>query len=435
MRRIILLTLVICCVHAIVHASLTDGLELMYSFTENFNDSSNNNRNGISYGVQLAEDRFGNQNKAGFFNGSSYIDTNWYPLSYNKLTLSAWIKPHAINWDNMIICSGRDTYDPYGGFQLNVYNDYRLIGGGDICNNPDLNRQAVTTPNSISLFNWQMCTMTYDGMTIKLYLNGKLVTEKNYAENHPFMVSADKVLIGMMGVGWNIYHFNGYIDEVRIYNRTLTDDEVFTLYQSDNSTLPVTLSSFTATYTASNTVSINWQTESESNMIGYYIYRSNSNDVSSSERVSSLLTAYNQPETQNYSFTDREIEYETTYYYWLQSCDLDGSQQYHGSICITTGNGQTIQNPVITINTRLKNAYPNPFNPSTSISFDLASPENVIIDIYNIKGQLVKRLVNKDYDKGNHSIIWNGRDNNGVNCGTGVYFYRMSAGKTVQTKK
>ncbi len=203
----------------------------------------------------------------------------------------------------------------------------------------------------------------------------------------------------------------------------------------DIETLPVTLSSFTASYTASNTVSINWQTESESNMIGYYIYRSNSNDVSASERVSSLLTAYNQPETQHYSFTDREIDYETTYYYWLQSCDLDGSNQYHGSICVTTGNGQTIQNPLIPVTTKLNNAYPNPFNPSTTISFDLAGTENVCINIFNIKGQLIKNICNKTYDKGNHSIIWDGKDNQGNSCGTGVYFYKMTAGKTRQSKK
>jgi len=203
----------------------------------------------------------------------------------------------------------------------------------------------------------------------------------------------------------------------------------------DNPTLPVTLSSFTAVYNASNTVSINWQTESENNMIGYYIFRSGNNNMSDAERVSNLLTAYNQPETQNYSFTDTEVDYETTYYYWLQSCDLDGSQVYHGSICVTTGNGQTIQNPVIPINTVLKSAYPNPFNPSTTLSFDLASLETVKIDIFNAKGQLVKNLTHTVYSAGSHAVIWDGRDHDGHNCGTGVYYYRMVAGNSIQTRK
>ncbi|HPM02722.1 MAG TPA: GLUG motif-containing protein [Candidatus Cloacimonadota bacterium] len=80
-------------------------------------------------------------------------------------------------------------------------------------------------------------------------------------------------------------------------------------------------------------------------------------------------------------------------------------------------------------------AYPNPFNPSSTISFDLTSPETVKIDIYNVKGQLVKHITNQFYHTGKHSIIWDGKDSEGNNCGTGVYFYKMFAGKTIQTRK
>ena len=80
-------------------------------------------------------------------------------------------------------------------------------------------------------------------------------------------------------------------------------------------------------------------------------------------------------------------------------------------------------------------AYPNPFNPSTTLSFDVTSNENVAINIYNVKGQLVKNICNQVYNRGYHSIIWNGKDNNCTQCSTGVYFYRMQVGKTIQTKK
>ena len=170
-------------------------------------------------------------------------------------------------------------------------------------------------------------------------------------------------------------------------------------------------------------------------MIGYYVYRSTDSHVSNAQRISNIISANNQPETHNYSFTDSETEYETTYYYWLQSCDLDGSNQYHGSICVTTGNGQTIQNPLIPITTKLKNAYPNPFNPSTSISFDIADPSDVKIEIFNTKGQKVRDLLSGYCNVGSHSIVWNGKDNNGIHCGTGIYFYKMQAGKFVQVNK
>lgn len=83
----------------------------------------------------------------------------------------------------------------------------------------------------------------------------------------------------------------------------------------------------------------------------------------------------------------------------------------------------------------LKNAYPNPFNPSTTISFDVVTPCNVSINIYNIKGQLVKKLVDEAYNKGTHSIVWNGKDNNNNLCTSGVYFYKMQAGHYSQSKK
>ncbi len=83
----------------------------------------------------------------------------------------------------------------------------------------------------------------------------------------------------------------------------------------------------------------------------------------------------------------------------------------------------------------LYSAYPNPFNPSTTISFDLKNHEEVKINIYNIKGHLVKRLVNKVYDKGRYSVIWDGKDSQGTPCGNGIYFFQMLTDNTIQTKK
>ncbi len=196
----------------------------------------------------------------------------------------------------------------------------------------------------------------------------------------------------------------------------------------DDQTLPLTLSSFTAAYTASNTVSINWQTESESNMMGYYVYRSTTNNVSTAHKASNIITANNQTSTHNYNFTDFEVEYETTYYYWLQSLAYDGANEYFGSISITTGNGQTTEIPQIPIITKLNSAYPNPFNPTTTISFDLATDTDVTIDVYNSKGQKVQSLVNNTFKMGNHRVVWNGLDTHNKSCGTGTYFFRMKAG-------
>ena len=71
--------------------------------------------------------------------------------------------------------------------------------------------------------------------------------------------------------------------------------------------------------------------------------------------------------------------------------------------------------------------YPNPFNPSTNIMFHLASASNISIDIYNIKGQRVRNLVNEYYLAGKHQKIWDGKDNQGREASNGVYFYQMKA--------
>jgi len=83
----------------------------------------------------------------------------------------------------------------------------------------------------------------------------------------------------------------------------------------------------------------------------------------------------------------------------------------------------------------LHSAYPNPFNPSTTISFDLTSPSEVKIDIYNVKGQFVKNIANNAYNTGSHTVVWDGRDYKGNHCGSGVFFYKMTAGKRTKTRK
>ncbi len=79
--------------------------------------------------------------------------------------------------------------------------------------------------------------------------------------------------------------------------------------------------------------------------------------------------------------------------------------------------------------------YPNPFNPETTISYNVNYNENVSIEIYNVKGQLVNTLVNSPQTLGNHKVVWNGRDNNNNKVSSGLYFYKMTNGKYSGTKK
>jgi len=79
--------------------------------------------------------------------------------------------------------------------------------------------------------------------------------------------------------------------------------------------------------------------------------------------------------------------------------------------------------------------YPNPFNPSTIINYSLPRRSNVKIEIYNILGQTVRQLTDENRTAGNHSVTWDGLDNNGQSVSTGVYFYRITADNFTETKK
>ncbi len=92
-------------------------------------------------------------------------------------------------------------------------------------------------------------------------------------------------------------------------------------------------------------------------------------------------------------------------------------------------------NDVDIITNNLLFNYPNPFNPQTNIAFTLPTSGNVSIDIYNLKGQKVKELVNDNYSSGRYSVLWDGKDDNNKQVASGVYLYKMRSGKYSSTKK
>jgi len=83
----------------------------------------------------------------------------------------------------------------------------------------------------------------------------------------------------------------------------------------------------------------------------------------------------------------------------------------------------------------LKPNFPNPFNPSTTIIYTIPQTANTNLSIYNLKGQLVKTLVNDTVNVGEHRVVWNGTDNNGQSVSSGVYFYRLTTNGHSETRK
>jgi len=79
--------------------------------------------------------------------------------------------------------------------------------------------------------------------------------------------------------------------------------------------------------------------------------------------------------------------------------------------------------------------FPNPFNPETTFFFNLKEEGDVLLEIYNIKGQKVHTIVNEKLNSGNHEIIWNGTDKTGTALGSGIYLYQLKTKNNSQTRK
>ena len=85
---------------------------------------------------------------------------------------------------------------------------------------------------------------------------------------------------------------------------------------------------------------------------------------------------------------------------------------------------------------RLYPNYPNPFNPRTTIRFDLPEPSRATLRIYGVAGQLVRVLVDGEMmDATSHWIDWDGRDGGGQPVASGVYFYRLTAGRFTEARR
>jgi len=105
----------------------------------------------------------------------------------------------------------------------------------------------------------------------------------------------------------------------------------------------------------------------------------------------------------------------------------------HGFISI--GVIGTEDSEVIPNEFALKQNYPNPFNPETNIEFTLPSEQEVSLEVYNLLGQQVRTLAQAHFNAGTHSVVWDGRNEQGANVPSGIYFYKLTTPEFAQTNK
>lgn len=197
----------------------------------------------------------------------------------------------------------------------------------------------------------------------------------------------------------------------------------------DEGTLPVELSSFSATLNAYNYISLQWVTQTETNVSGFRIYRGTSDDMAASEMLNVFINGTNTSQLQTYVFVDEEVSEAGVYYYWLENLEMDGASMVYGPTSVTFTTGGGIETPEIPLTNSIESIYPNPFNPNVSIKYALKTPANTQVLIYNVRGQLVRKLFAGDDIAGRKTIEWNGKDNSGSACSSGIYTVVIKIGK------
>ncbi len=171
---------------------------------------------------------------------------------------------------------------------------------------------------------------------------------------------------------------------------------------------------------------LSWSANPEPDVEFYAVYKDTvANFIPSDSSFVMLVAA---PDT---TFNDGPASYWT--YYVISAVDTSGYASGYAAAAQVDPTG--IGREVASYTDRLDQNYPNPFNPTTRIGYQLRSRVPVSLNVYDVGGRLVRRLVDGDQGPGNFTVEWDGRNMHGATVSTGVYFYRFAAGSFIRTKK
>ena len=225
----------------------TNGLVGWWPFNGNANDESGNGNNGTVNGASLTTDRFGNSNSAYNFNGSSsyiQVSSNSNLQLTNNYSINGWFNADVFfytnNSDRSIISKVQST-GWHGGYEV-------MVGGNtnDIAHTGNVGgNNFVLESTGYSINTWYMFTTTYDGNSMKLYMNGVLVSSQPTTGS--LQTSGQPLFFGRRDGGIQGY-FDGKIDDIGIWNRALTPQEVAALYNGCQQSISVQPLSQTASF-------------------------------------------------------------------------------------------------------------------------------------------------------------------------------------------
>jgi len=219
-RLFILLSVVFFSLATFAQVNLEEGLVAYYPFNGNANDESGNGNDGVVHGATLTVDRFGNASNAYEFDGVNDFIQSYNSLNdiTNNISISIWIKKEDL-WEDeyqKIILTGTSASN-YGVNISQGPNDYPFYF--------QINDNSVQVKTNYPAINsWVHIVGVYDGTQIKLYIDKGFIGADSYTLN------VDILNPLRIGWGYGVEFFNGKIDDIRIYNRALTETEIQQLY-------------------------------------------------------------------------------------------------------------------------------------------------------------------------------------------------------------
>ena len=209
-----------------------------YPFSGNANDASGNGNNPIFNNATLTTDRFGNPNSAYSFNGTDNyirIPNSTTLNSSNQISICAWVKVAGFYQGkchgNNILMKGNQDYQT-GNYKIRFDDSYFTNSQNCSISNPDVTHETFFGLNSMPSSNapfiqtnqWYSVVYTCDGTTARIYVNCQLVGSG--PANGITFTNGDDLFLGTLNSPQYPYWFNGVMDEVRIYNRAINDNEI-----------------------------------------------------------------------------------------------------------------------------------------------------------------------------------------------------------------
>lgn len=402
------------------------GLAAYFPFNGNTNDESGNMNNGVNHNASFAMDRYGIDNSSLFLptGVECYVEGmnpgNNLPVGNSPRTFSAWINTPLYNQ------YGSNIFH-YGTAQIAPTNFHFLLT--DVLGLGNGYGFGVVYGNKNVVDGiWHFVAGVYEGGTeriIKLYVDGK-PDASGTISTEPNTILGTNWRIGKFMEGST--NFQGFLDEVRVYNVALTDQEVWELYYS-TTTAPNLIAPVNNSTISTLTPVLEWDS-----LITAFDYRLELGR--DSLFTNSLL--YQIVPQKTFQVPSGLLSVDSIYYWRVRTATNGGvgpwSEVYKFRIIMTDVENE-IQLPT---QFALMQNYPNPFNPTTIIRFSIPSviagrakqSQLVTLKVFDVLGKEVATLVDEYKPAGSYEVEFNA-----AGLSSGMYFYKLQTDNFIEIKK